>query len=32
MFNELAAACKPDSPAVLQNREWFRSQGEGETA
>ncbi len=32
MFNELAAACKPDSPAVLQNREWFRSLGEGETA
>ncbi len=24
-FNELAAAYKPDSPAVLRNREWFRS-------
>ena len=24
--NELAAAYKPDSPAVLHNREWFRSQ------
>ena len=24
-FNELAAAYKPDSPAVLHNREWFRS-------
>lgn len=28
-FNELAAACQPDSPAVLRNRAWFRSlQGE----
>ena len=27
-FNELAAACKPDSPAVLQNRAWFQSQRE----
>ena len=25
-FNELAALFKPDSPAVLHNREWFRSQ------
>ena len=24
-FNELAASYKPDSPAVLHNREWFRS-------
>ena len=24
-YNELAAACKPDSPAVLHNRTWFQS-------
>lgn len=27
-FNELAAACKPDSPAVLQNRAYFQMQTE----
>lgn len=31
-FNELAAACRPDSPAVLRNREWFRSLEGGEPA
>ena len=25
-FNELAASCKPDSPAVLQNRAYFEAQ------
>ena len=25
LFNELAASCKPDDPAVLQNRAFFQS-------
>ena len=24
-YNELAAACKPEDPAVIQNRAWFRA-------
>lgn len=27
-FNELAASCKPDSPAVIQNRSYFQTQKE----
>jgi hypothetical protein len=25
LYNELAAACKPDDPSVIHNRAWFQS-------